>query len=127
MIVRISSIDRITQQCDQPRLRNYSCHPFGGNRVRQISWGGLSGDESLFILQPRRELRTIPPDTLVEVVVEVVQFLSYSPLNIRVLGQELIKKRCSAPFCSDDDEVRKCASFRFNFQLWSRPTFGNVL
>src|SRR5215211_5024950 len=75
LVVRVSPVDWVSQQRNQPRPWKHPCHSLGDN-VRGIQIGaGLSGDDPSPILPPgRRKAPTVPLESLFfEEDVEVVQ------------------------------------------------------
>ncbi len=103
--MRVSSIDRISQQYDQFGIGyNRRCSS-GGVRMKQVVRAGLSCDIRATVTHLQRKMGTIPIVAPSEVEIEVVYFLGKGSSHMRMLHQELVKKSSAALLRSDNEKV----------------------
>src|SRR5215211_372725 len=105
LIMRVSSIDGISQQYDQFSLGYNRRSSSGGVRMKQVVRAGLSRDVLTAVTHLQRKMRAVPIGAFCEVEIEIVHFFREGWLHMRMLHQELMKKRSAALLRSDNDKV----------------------
>jgi hypothetical protein len=120
LIMRVSPIDRISQQYDQFGIGYNRRSSSGGVRMKQVVRAGLSRDVLTTVTRLQRKIGTVPIVASSEVKIEIVYFLGKGWLHMRMSYQELVKERSTTLLGSDNDKVGQ-RSYRSSSQSPTMP------
>ena len=113
LVVRVRPLDRVAQHRDHPRIGNGRRRPGRPVRVEQVVRAALAGDDGAAELAlappPRRlgrEVRPVPAQAAVGVLVEVVHALARDRRqHLRMPEQVAVERRRAAALRADDEEL----------------------
>src|SRR5215208_144739 len=105
LVMRVSPVHGISQQCDQFGIGYDRRSPSGGVRMKQVIRAGLSRDVLIVVRHLQREIGTVPIVAFSVVEIKVVYLLGEGRLHIRMLHQELVQKSSATLLRPDNEKV----------------------